>query len=173
MQATITGDRELDRLLYRLGDDIVAKMAHKSIGKGLTVVARAIRNAVPAAKTSGHSNRSIKRAIGRKNKRYKRGHLQFAKAGVAVGGAKKKGAPHAHLLALGTDHRYAGFSSRQKGSRGEYVRTQGAIAYRGQLEQLTFVRDGLAAADDAAMAKIRTEFYAELYKEVSILRRSA
>ncbi|MCA8984515.1 MAG: hypothetical protein KDA76_12180 [Planctomycetaceae bacterium] len=168
--STITGDRELDRLLLQLGRDVVGKVTHRSLGKGLTVLARAIRNAVPAAKTAGHGNASIKQSIGRRTKRYKRADLYFAKAGVAVGAARKKGAPHAHLIAMGTGHRYAGFSSRTKGHRGEFVRTRGTIAYRGYVKAADFVRRGLAIAGDAAMRKIREAFLADIDKEYIRLR---
>ncbi len=168
--STITGDKELDRLLLQLGRDVVGKVTHRSLGKGLTVLARAIRNAVPAAMTPGHSNRSIKQSIGRRTKRYKRADLYFAKAGVAVGAARKKGAPHAHLLAMGTDHRYAGFSSRESGHRGDFRRTRSVIAYRGRVAAADFVRRGLAVAGDAAMQRIREAFLADVTKEYTKLR---
>lgn len=169
-QATITGDKELDRLLQQLGSDVVGKLVHKSLSKGITVLVRSIRAHVPAAITPGHSNKSIKLAIGRKNKRYRKADLFFAKAGVMVGGAKRNGAPHAHLLALGTDHRYSGFSRRQRGSRGQFVRTKGAIAYRGRINKRDFVKQGLSTADSQIRAKIRETFLTEFPKEIAKLR---
>ncbi|HCS53285.1 HK97 gp10 family phage protein [Rubinisphaera sp.] len=165
----ISGDKELDRVLRLLGEKAIRKMARVSLGKGLTVLARSIRAVVPSATTSGHSNRSIKKAIGRRNKKNRRHGFHEAKAGIHVG--KKSGAPHAHLIGLGTDHRYAGFSSRQKGYRGEARRTGSAIAYRGRIEANDFIKRGLESANSEVLSKIAQEFERQLELETAKLYR--
>lgn len=150
MKDPITGDKELDRLLYQMGEKSVRKIARIPLGKGLTVVARAIRREVPTAITPGRSNKRIKQAIGKRNKKNRRKGYHEAKAGVHVG--KKKGAKHAHLLALGTAKRY---------DNGRYT---------GAIKPNDFVQRGLRQSESAAMKRMDESFRQEFEKEVRRLR---
>ncbi len=160
MKEPITGDKELDRLLYQMGEKSVRKIARIPLGKGLTVVARAIRREVPAATTAGHKNKRIKQAIGKRNKKNRRKGYHEAKAGIHVG--KKKGAPHAHLLALGTKERFSG-------KRGVVVR-DAKVHRKGRVKPNDFVKRGLQNADSEAMKRIEESFHEEFEKEVRRLR---
>ena len=103
----LTGDKELEATLKKLADKSADRVARSVLGAGLTVIAKAMRNAAPVGKTG-----SVKASIGKRNQRNKRKGLFEAKAGVNVGKKKKQlstaiaTAPHGHLVALGTKPRF-------------------------------------------------------------------
>lgn len=92
----LTGDKELDKKLRRLGDKGAKKVARKAVGQALTVVSRAAKREAP--------NKTVRRSIGKRLKRSK-GLVASAKAGVNVGKKKSKANRIAPILALGTADR--------------------------------------------------------------------
>ncbi len=111
---------------------------------------------------------SIKRSVGKRFKLQKRDGYFDMIVGFNVGKKRKQAdpnkegksgpndaVPHAHFLPLGTDDRWSGFSTMQKGKRGEFVRLDGKqIVYRGRVQKIEFVPQAFAAGNDAARAKI-------------------
>lgn len=111
----ITGDRLLKATLEQLSTRETRRAARKALTSGTSVLTRALKAAVPAAKTPGHSSRSLQQSIRGRQKRNKRSGIVEAKVGIGVGRRKyseAKGnlqrAPHLHLIALGTGERYTG-----------------------------------------------------------------
>ena len=102
MSVVITGVKELDAKLKRLSTKTAKKAARAGLGAGLTVLAKKMRQMAPKATTPGHSNRSIKASIGKRQKKDKVTGITSAVAGIDVGKKKSKQVPQAHLLALGT-----------------------------------------------------------------------
>lgn len=103
----ITGDKELEATLATLADKAADRVAKSALGAALTVAARAMKKAAPIGQT-----RTLRDSIGKRNERNKRNGIHTAKAGINVGKRKKKpdagkviNAPHAHLVALGTQRR--------------------------------------------------------------------
>lgn len=158
----VTGVKELDDRFQELGRKGMARVARSSIGKGLTVIKKAIQKAIPpAAKYAdrGHQTKTIRGAIGTSMKVSKITGQQEAKVGAAVGkkqsairafvrpGKKRGGvgisANNIHWYIMGTDRRY----TRKK-------------AYRGRMPQEPAVRRGAAAsmqqANDVIIESIRT-----------------
>ena len=106
----LTGDKELEATLKNLADKEAYKIARSALGAGLSKMAAAIRRAAPVGPTG-----NLKANIGKRLEKGKRGGKIMAKAGVNVGKTKKTEkaagksgrdrAPHAHLVALGTQRR--------------------------------------------------------------------
>jgi hypothetical protein len=102
----ITGDRELEKTLKTLADKAADQIARSAIGAGLTVMKGAIKKAAPVGNTG-----MLKKSIGSRFERAKKGRPVVAKAGINIGKRKKNRphkvaiGPHAHLIALGTDDR--------------------------------------------------------------------
>ncbi len=145
MQATITGIPELDRKLANLATKTAKKAARSALGKGMTVLVKSIKSAVPPATTEGHSNRDIKRSIGKKQKRQKQTGIVSAVVGIDVGKKKASQKPQSHLIALGTvertrDHVGGKFEGRVVSNR----RT-------GKIEGNDFVGAGYRAAAGEAI----------------------
>lgn len=80
---TITGDKAIDRKLKRLAGSGQRRVARSGIGKGMTVLSRGIRNAIPP------KYKSAKKAIGRRNKKNKKTHQHEAVVGLGVGKQRK------------------------------------------------------------------------------------
>lgn len=127
----------------------VTSSARKGVRAGLnsagTVVAQAQRGAVPVAKTKGHNNESIKRAIGRKVFTNK-GRLTM-KSGVGVG--KKKGTYRTSgvFLAAGTVDRFSGYKTIRQKRNGKYViirkeKTGNPVRFRGHVKKVDFIQRG-------------------------------
>jgi len=104
----LTGDKELEAMLKSLADKAADKIAKSALGAGLTVIRKAIKKAAPVGPTG-----NLKASIGKRLEKGKRGGVMTAKAGINVGKKTKKEkttgimarAPHAHLVALGTQRR--------------------------------------------------------------------
>lgn len=112
INASITGDKALDRKLKRLATSGQKRIARAALGKALTVLARGIRNAVDP------KQKSAKKTVGTKNKKNKKTGVHEAKVGFGVGKqtkSKKQRDPkkggvgiskqNIHWLILGTDER--------------------------------------------------------------------
>jgi hypothetical protein len=113
INATITGDKALDRKLKRLATSGQKRIARAALGKALTVLARGIRNAVDP------KQKSAKKTVGTKNKKNKKTGVHEAKVGFGVGKktkSKKQRDPkkggvgiskeNIHWLILGTTERH-------------------------------------------------------------------
>jgi hypothetical protein len=112
IDATITGDKALDRKLRNLATSGQKRIARAALGKALTVLARGVRNAIDP------SQKSAKKTVGTKNKKNKKTGLHEAKVGLGVGkqtkskkqrDSKKGGVgiskTNIHWLVLGTKQR--------------------------------------------------------------------
>lgn len=112
INATITGDKAMDRKLKRLATSGQRRVARSALGKALTMVARGIRNAVDP------KQKSAKKTVGTKNKKNKKTGVHEAKVGLGVGKrtkSKKQRDPkkggvgisktNIHWLVLGTGDR--------------------------------------------------------------------
>lgn len=141
----ITGDKELDRALARIEARASNRVVRSASARAGTVIRRAIRALIPY--------RSIKRSVGKRQKRSKRSGRFEAKVGFGVGAASKVRAPHAHLIAAGTKPRYT-----KKG------------AFRGKVEPRHWVEQGKAASLSRArqvfLATFRTRFLTEAAREL-------
>lgn len=111
MSVRITGVKKVDRRLKRLALKDAKRIGRAAINKGMTPVVKEIRKATPKGPTG-----TLKKAVGKRNKKNRRTGIQEAKVGYNVGlkhrkakpGAKrkpKKRAPHAHLFGIGTKSR--------------------------------------------------------------------
>lgn len=80
---TITGDKKIDRKLNRLTGSGQRRVARSGLGKGMTVLSRGIRNAIPP------KYKSAKKTIGRRNKRNKTTKKHEAIVGLGVGKRRK------------------------------------------------------------------------------------
>lgn len=112
IDATITGDKAIDRKLKRLATSGQKRVARAALGKALTVLARGIRNAIDP------TQKSAKKTVGTKNKKNKKTGIHEAKVGLGVGKktkSKKQRDPkkggvgiskeNIHWLVLGTKDR--------------------------------------------------------------------
>ncbi len=114
-QSFVTGSEELDRQLEELQLRTVRRLAASGAVDGLAVFADAIRDRAPVGRSG-----SVRQSIGKRLIASQNSGLIGGKAGVNVAkqvanGRNFLGAPHAHLVALGTGER---FTSRGA-SRGE------------------------------------------------------
>jgi len=166
----VTGDKKLDENLRALGEKGMNRVARSSIGKGLTVIKKAIQRAVPPiakGAAQGHQTKSIRDAIGTSIKKSKiNGQLQ-AKAGAAVGKKRKVVLEVAAARAfsrkgLGNDIGGVGVSANNVhwyilGTRPRYTKNG---AYRGRMPAEGAVKRGAAnsmrQANDAIIEGIRT-----------------
>lgn len=112
----ITGVADLEKTLRSLSDKSADRVAKAALRGGLAEITKAQRKAAPVGETG-----ALKKSIGSRLEKSKRTGLVMAKAGLNVGkrksGKKKgasterlsklveQGAPHAHLVALGTQKR--------------------------------------------------------------------
>lgn len=148
----LTGVEELDRILRELETKTGNRIARATLGRGITVLNRIIKNEIP--------HRSIKRSVGRRNKRGRSGRHE-AKSGFGVGKAHDKQAPHAHLLAAGTEDRYTGSS---KGSP-----TGNPVQYRGRIVPSRWIQQALAKAPGKVRGEMIKRFRDVLEREVAKL----
>lgn len=138
----VTGIKELDAKLERLEKRDSRRVGRKALGKGLTVVARAIRKRAPVGKT-----KRLKKSVGSRQKKNRRKGIQEAKAGIGVGGRRNKLAPHGHLVGLGTG-----------------PRVTGDLSYRGEMPANPFVRQGMTASKASSHSAIVAELRKGLEK---------
>lgn len=99
----LTGDAALDARLQALDVNTRKKYTRRAVGKGGTLLVRAIKRAAPVGKT-----RNLKKAIGRSLKKVKEGNDKFfqgLRVGMNVGKKAARQAPHGHLVVLGTRKR--------------------------------------------------------------------
>lgn len=146
---TVDGVGELQQQLRGLADREVRRPLRSGVGKGLTVVAKAIRQAAPVGKT-----RSIRKAIGKRFARNRRSGEMEAKAGIDVGkkrsrdGSKGIQARHGHLVALGTAERFTKTGAKRGSVRANDFVGRGFAASASQAAAVIVntVADGIAAA---------------------------
>lgn len=99
----LTGDRQLDARMSLLDKRTRKKYTRRAVGKGGTILVRALKRAAPVGKT-----RNLKKAIGRSMKKVKQGADKFfqgLRVGMNVGKKITRQAPHGHLVVLGTRKR--------------------------------------------------------------------
>lgn len=100
----LTGDKELDAKLTRLDKNTRKKYTRRALGKGGTVIVKAIKRNTPRGKTG-----NMRRAIGKSLKKSKAdmggNYFQGMRAGMNVGKKAARQAPHGHLNILGTKQR--------------------------------------------------------------------
>jgi HK97 gp10 family phage protein len=113
----LTGDDAIEAMLKDLAEKEADRIAKSVLGAGLTVISKQMRKDAPKGPTG-----NLKKSIGKRLERGKRGGNFTAKAGINVGKRKRsradaKGpetvsgvnvrptAPHAHLVGLGTGPR--------------------------------------------------------------------
>lgn len=150
----VTGVKELDDRFQELGRKGMARVARSSIGKGLTVIKKAIQRAVPPmakGAARGHTTEGVRKAIGTSMKVNPATDMQEAKVGAAVGKKRsavlpRSGKPrpgvgisanNAHWYVLGTENRQSGFKTtrrrlgnRKKNARGKSVFVTTGYEYR-------------------------------------------
>ena len=110
----ITGDKALDRKLRAMGAKVEKRVVRSAMSKALTVLKKAIQSEVPIGPT-----KNLKRAIGKRLEQIEGLGITDGKAGVNVGkrtparirasaklGLGVGGAPHGHLVGLGTKPRF-------------------------------------------------------------------
>ena len=143
----LTGDAELDKKLSRMATTDANKLAKYALRAGVNVIVKAMRNDAPVGTT-----RSVRRSIGSTLEKVSDGNYE-AKVGVNVGKKSAQGgrfAPHAHLVALGTQPRF-----RQSiGGKFAYVkRPKQSQLSTGVMPSNPFVRAAfLSSRSDAAEA---------------------
>jgi HK97 gp10 family phage protein len=163
----LTGDKEIEATLKALSDKSADKVAKSALGAGLTVIRGAIRKAAPVGKTG-----NLKASIGKRLEKGKRGKVFTAKAGINVGKKTKKEkttgvmarAPHAHLVALGTQRR----SRKVLGGKFASITNPSAEQLTtGTMPANPFVNQAAASAMGAASLKMRKQAAKALAREVA------
>ena len=169
--STITGIPQLDAKLKHLELRVGRKACRSALAKGMTVIARSMRSNVPQAKTPGHSNVGLKRAIKGRQVREKTTGIVSAKVGVNVGSRSGKqsnrrigtGERVYHLMALGTVDRWTG-SKRSGSYRMGRTSTGNKRMFRGRMKGDQFVTKGFRASEAAALA-IMVQAVADVVKK--------
>ena len=104
-----TGQYEVFRRLKHLATKDAKRIGRQAINKGMTPIAQALRKETPKGPTG-----TLKRSVGKKNKKNRKTGIQEAKVGYNVGKkpfrvgrgkVSRTRAPHAHLFAMGTKNR--------------------------------------------------------------------
>lgn len=142
MTSYVTGSDELDKQLEYLERRQIKRVAQSGAVDGLAVLAKAIRDYAPSGRTG-----SVKAAVGKRLVASSNSGLVGGKAGVNVAkqveqGRTFLGAPHAHLVALGTGERWT--------DRG---------AYRGAMPGNDFVNQAWEAAKGRAAQAVIDRTY--------------
>lgn len=138
----VTGTEELDRQLALLQHRQIKRVAASGTNDGLEILAEAMRDRAPVGRSG-----SVREAIGKRLVPSRNSGLVGGKAGINVAkqvasGRTFAGAPHAHLVALGTDSRFT--------DRG---------AYRGEMPANDFVAQAWAAAKNRAAQAVVDRTY--------------
>lgn len=193
MAIFLTGDKQLDKALAELKESAANKLLRPAVGKALRIIAKSIRQQVPA------KYKDAKRAIGSKFGKAKKKGQVIAKAGSGVGIKFKKiakqqekrqfkkkktggvgiSAANIHWFILGTTDRQTGYKSRRiKGGGREKKRTLNPVAYRGKMPPVLegIVEKGTAAASQQAMNEMRDTVrkrLAEFLKKQAAEQRTA
>tara|TARA_R110000824_G_scaffold28583_1_gene95884 strand:- start:91 stop:645 length:555 start_codon:yes stop_codon:yes gene_type:complete len=164
----ITGDAELERTLSKLSDKGADRVARSALGAGVAVMRSAIKKAAPVGATG-----TLKKNIGSRLQKAKRGRPVVAKAGVNVGKKKKtaaslegrgKRAPHAHLVALGTKPR-ARF--RRVGGLFNIPFPTPAQGNTGTMPKNEFVRLAVVQSRNRMLSKMKQRAAKKLKEEVA------
>lgn len=162
----LTGDKEIEATLTKLADKAADRVARNALGAGLTVVAKAMKQAAPVGKTG-----SVKASIGKRNEKKKRSGVMEAKAGVNVGKKTKikgKFAPHAHLVALGTKPR----QRKRIGGRFSYLTNPTPQQLStGTMPANSFVRMAYESSRSAARTAMTVAAKRSLGREVAKARK--
>lgn len=157
IDATITGNKEIDRKLKRLATSGQKRVARAALGKALTVLARGIRNAIDP------KQKSAKKTVGTKNKKNKKTGIHEAKVGLGVGKrtkSKKERTSKAgvgiskeniHWLTLGTTERTT-----------DYGKSTGAMPPVGR----GWVKKGVKAAEPEAVRVMQETMKKKIEDEV-------
>lgn len=169
MKVAVLGLEDLVDTLRKGPQKWAKGVTTRAIKKGAEIVREAISNAVPFAKTEGHSTERVRQSIGYRMVRDRKSGVATAKVGVGVG--KKKGTypTHAVFLATGTVARYTGSkrirSKKRIAATGQTRESTGnKVAFRGYVKKSRFVLFGFRRSSAAAREAIRK------YIEASIKR---
>ena len=163
----LTGDKELEATLKELADKAADRVAKSALGAGLNVIRRAIKKAAPVGPTG-----NLKASIGKRLEKGKRGRAFTAKAGINVGRKTKKEkttgimarAPHAHLVALGTQRR----SRKTLGGKfANIVNPTSEQLSTGTMPANPFVKQAAASAQGAAAIAMRKQAAKALAREAA------
>jgi hypothetical protein len=159
IEGSITGDKAMDRKLKRLATSGQKRISRSTLGNGLTVLGRGIRNAIDP------KQKSAKKTVGSKNKKNKKTGLHDAKVGLGVGkrtkskkqrDTKKGGVgiskENIHWLTLGTGHR-----ATKKG------KSTGRIPPVG----IRWVKEGIRKAEPEAVRVMQQTARAKLIQEAA------
>ena len=192
IQAEVTGIEELKDRLNKLAYAGASRASSKGIRAGLKVLEKAQKAAAPVGKTGALKARIGSRFL-KSGKGRQRG-VQTAKAGINVGrkrtkvGEEAKGrdkayAPHSHLVALGTQPRWAGIvygRTKRRGQKSEYnpkadkfsdkingKNLKGKARYTGIMPANPFVRVSSQAAEAQAIEAVRTTTLEAIAAEVA------
>jgi HK97 gp10 family phage protein len=166
----ITGDVELEKKLKGLADKSADRVARAALGGAMTAVTKVMRKMAPVGATG-----NLKRSIGSRFEKGNKKNKPQAKVGINVGRRTKKqrsqaeagrivGAPHGHIVALGTKRR------TRKAIGGKFAFLNPVIP-----EQLTtgvmpsdpFVRQAYEAARAAVTAAMTKRATKALAREVA------
>lgn len=162
MSITSTGFGELDAKLNQLATKEAMKVASSAIRKGMTVVAKAIKDEVKA--TFKIKSGNLYRNIGARLAKLGDPEKAAAKVGVNVGSAKQVAkqlggsAPHLHLLALGTDERH---------TKKPVMLSTGKVMWphsTGKVNPNDFVARGFSKSESEATQKIIDSLWAGIEK---------
>ena len=154
---TITGHKELDRKLAKLGGPVARKVCASGVRAGLGVVRKAIREEVPVA--------SVRKVVASRFKRRTKKSALVAKVGAGVGKHKTKqvakrsrpgvgiGKQNAHWYFLGTSTR-----ATRRG------------ANRGRMPQNDAVRRGFSKSRALAVVAMLRKMREQIEREAKKLR---
>lgn len=166
----VTGDKQIEAMLRGLADKSADKVARAALQGGTSLAAKKIRAAAPKGKT-GLLRKSIRGVV----KRAKKGRPQVAKVGVNVGAkrepktaqAKRKRAPHSHLVLLGTQAR----KRRRIGGRYAVIRNPSEAQLRtGRMPANPFLRRTFEASQPDIRKQMKTRAQRALTREVQRLK---
>lgn len=167
IEGELEGDEKLARRLLALERKDAGRIARKALGKGLTQIAKGIRQQAPTA-VKPEARRRLKKSVGTRNKRNRIKGVREAKAGLNVG--KKRGSaarmPHAHLIALGTRPRHRkriGGAARPRSRASRHFAENTSTGTMPALAK-EMVPGGARAASGNAAAAIRQAVATEIEK---------
>jgi len=152
----LTGVPELDKKLSVLQQTAGNRVARSSLGAGLRVGKKAIQSKAPG---------TVKKTIGVRMGKARNGKFE-AKVGINVGkdGKKKFKAPHAHLVALGTQVR----TRKVIGGKFSYLTNPTADQLStGRMPANPFVKESFASARGEMSAAMKAAFDRSLAREIA------
>jgi hypothetical protein len=187
---SLTGVPELERQFTELSQTGMRRVALAGVKAGLQVSRGAIQAAAPVA------DGDLKRTIGLRMARAREINLFLGKTGPDVGrrprrkvkgiksgslrlkgeGDGQGGAPHAHLVTLGTAERFRGIKylyMRARGRRAQHIgqeRTGNAIVSTGRITPNAFIRTAAASSQARAKAAMMDRIREVLPREAAKLK---